>query len=84
MIHTINGQLPLRLPYWHVNRAAVAATEIPSGPTATVAAAILACESGGCGHGRDFIRTKTAQLRLDAVGCLNSIDAKDMFGHYKN
>jgi hypothetical protein len=39
---------------------------------ATVAAAILACESGGCGCGRDFIRTKTAWLRLDAAGCLNS------------
>jgi hypothetical protein len=38
----------------------------------TVAAAILACESGGCGCGRDFIRTKTAWLRLDAAGCLNS------------
>jgi len=40
---------------------------------ATVAAAILACESSGCGCGRDFIRTKTARLRLDAAGCLNSI-----------
>jgi hypothetical protein len=40
---------------------------------ATVVAAILACESGGCGYGRDFIRTKTAWLRLDATGCLNNI-----------
>jgi len=39
---------------------------------ATVAAAILACESGGCGCGRYFIRTKTARLRLDAAGCLNN------------
>ncbi len=32
MIRTINGRLPLRLPYWHVNRAAVATAEISSGP----------------------------------------------------
>ncbi len=62
----------------------MAVAEISSGPTATVAAAILACESGSCGYGRDFIRTKTARLRLDAAGCLNNTDAKDMFGHYKN
>jgi hypothetical protein len=35
-------------------------------------AAILACESSGYGYGRDFIRTKTARLRLDVAGCLNS------------
>jgi hypothetical protein len=33
MIRTVNGQLLLRLPYWHVNRAtmAAAAAEISSG-----------------------------------------------------
>ncbi len=32
MIRTVNGRLSLRLPYWHVNRAAATATEISSGP----------------------------------------------------
>jgi len=36
---------------------------------ATVAAAILACESGGCDCGRDFIRTKTA-----AAGCRRMLE----------
>jgi len=65
-----------------VNRAAVATAEISSGPTATVAAAILACESGGCGCGRDFIRTKTARLRLDVAGCLNSTVPKEDMEDY--
>ncbi len=32
MIRTVNRRLPLRLPYWHVNRAAAATVEISSGP----------------------------------------------------
>ncbi len=32
MIHIVNGRLSLRLPYWHVNWAAVATAEISSGP----------------------------------------------------
>ncbi|CAK9856317.1 unnamed protein product [Sphagnum jensenii] len=30
--HCVNGRLPLRLPYWHVNRAAAAVAEISSVP----------------------------------------------------
>ncbi len=32
MIRIVNGRLPLRLPYWHVNWAATATAEISSGP----------------------------------------------------
>jgi len=38
----------------------------------------LARESGGCGYGRDFIRTKTAQLWLDVAGCLNNTGSTPM------